>query len=170
MISAAEELDVQRIQDVGVDLPSFLAAQEGQDVLVDVAAVGVQGLAGDPKLAEVPIEQLGDRRGGPCVASLVDLVDEADPRGFSLVFRLRAGRDELHEAVPSLGDRVDARVDPDPQRLVAESIDGSSSPSTRGTHVRSEVRGIASRHQSDTRSSREPAIQHYPSCSSGISW
>jgi hypothetical protein len=75
VISTAEEFGVQRVQDVGVDLPNLLAAQEGQDVLIDVTAIGVQGLAGDPQLAEVPIEQLADGRSGPRVAPLVDLVD-----------------------------------------------------------------------------------------------
>jgi hypothetical protein len=50
VIAAAEELGVQRVQDVGVDLSNLLAAQEGQDVLVDVAAVGVQRLARDAEL------------------------------------------------------------------------------------------------------------------------
>lgn len=55
--------------------------------------------------------------------------------------------DELHEVVPPLGHRVDARVHPDPQRLIGQSIDGSSLPSTPRAHVRSELRGTASRHR-----------------------
>jgi hypothetical protein len=45
VISAAEEFGVQRVQDVGVDPYNLLAAQEGQDMLIDVTAVGVQRLA-----------------------------------------------------------------------------------------------------------------------------
>lgn len=64
VISAAEELGIQRVQDVGIDLPDLLVAQEGQDVLVDVTAVGVQGRAGNAELAEVAVQQLSHGGGG----------------------------------------------------------------------------------------------------------
>jgi hypothetical protein len=56
VITASQELGVQRVQGVGVNLADLLVAQVGEDMLVDVSAVRVQGLAGDAQLAEVALQ------------------------------------------------------------------------------------------------------------------
>jgi hypothetical protein len=67
------------------------------------------------------------------VAPLIDPVDQPDLRRFCLRCRLRAGWDELHEVVSLLGDRVDARVHPDPQRPIGQSIDAAPLTWSPGT-------------------------------------
>jgi hypothetical protein len=70
--------------------PTLWPPGEGPDVLVYVTAVGVQRLARHAELAEVAVQQLSHRGGGPRVAPLIDLVDQPDPRRFCLRCGLRA--------------------------------------------------------------------------------
>jgi hypothetical protein len=96
--------------------------------LSNVPLVGVQSLPGDPKLAQVTLEQLTDRSARAGVAPLVNLVEEPDARLLCLRRSIRAGRNNLAEDMPLPRDRINARVDADPQRTAGQQLDAAPVP------------------------------------------
>jgi hypothetical protein len=60
---------------------------------------------------------------GVAGAVRVDRAHQAGPHGFGVPRRRRAGRHRLHQIAPPSGERIDAGVDPNPQRSAGKPFD-----------------------------------------------
>jgi hypothetical protein len=112
---AGAQLRVEGVQDFAVELAERQLAEQGADVVADVAFVGAASGVLDVDQFQVPVEELVHGGPGARVAALVDLGEETGACLLGFLGGGRARRDRLIEVEPSLGDRVDPRVHPHPE-------------------------------------------------------
>jgi hypothetical protein len=106
VVPAPPQLGVERVRDVGVDRADLLPTDEGDDVLVGLAAVVLLRLEPEFGVGQVPLEELLDSRVAPRVAPVVDLQPEAREHRLCLFFRLRPRRHRLSQVHAVLRDRI----------------------------------------------------------------
>jgi hypothetical protein len=96
----------ERVDAFGVQSASLQPADEGPHMVVDVADVGRLGGPLDIERLQVPIEQLVDRRAGPGLALLVNLVQQPGQGSLGLFPGSWARRDDFDQVVTLAGDRI----------------------------------------------------------------
>lgn len=131
VVTAAAQLGVQRVEDLGIDLADRQVPDQRPDVLAHQALVEPQRVRSAVELREVALQQLGHGRPGPRVPALSDLGDEPGPRRVRLALGVPARRDQLGQVVPPPGDRIDAGVHADPQRAAGLLLDAALRSSVR---------------------------------------
>ena len=124
-IPTSAQLRVERVQDVRVQRTDLDLAEEGRDVVADVATVERQRGGSAVELVEVALQQLVHRGVASRVPSLFDLTDQpvVDPRCLSA--SLGSRRNDLDQVMPALAHRIDSGIDPDPQRPTREPVDAA---------------------------------------------
>jgi hypothetical protein len=114
VFSAAPELGVEGVQDLGVEAADLHLAEQRPDVVLHVRLIELQRVRRALELVQVALQQLIERRACLRVPALVDLVHEPDAGGLRLACGVRPRLDDLNQLVPALGQRIEAGVDADP--------------------------------------------------------
>jgi hypothetical protein len=92
-------------------LPHLLASEQGPDVLLDIAPVGVERALVEFSHLEVTVEQLTDSGVGARVASLIDLGEESGSDFIASRSARGPAGTVLTEVVIASCDGIDAGVD-----------------------------------------------------------
>jgi hypothetical protein len=91
VVPASPQLGVERVRDVGVYRAHLLPTDEGDDVLIGLAAVVLLRLETEFGVGLVPLKQLLDGRVRTGVAPFVYLKPEPREHCFGLLLRVRPG-------------------------------------------------------------------------------
>ena len=141
MLPAPTQLRVERVEDLAVDPPDREFSEERLDVQAGEALVAGARRLLHLKHLEVAVHQLRDGGVRPRAPSLVNLGQEAGPGPLSFFGRGLACGDDLGQVVTFARNRIDAGVDPDPQRAARESLDLTAvSATSRGASGRRDSR------------------------------
>lgn len=112
--TAPPKLGVEGVQDLATDTTDLLIAEQRDDVVPDKALIALARGRFDAGDLQVALHQLRDGRRRMSLAARVELGEQLRADLLRLRGRLRAGGDDLLEAVPPLRDRVDPGVDAHP--------------------------------------------------------
>jgi hypothetical protein len=135
VFSAAPELGVEGVQDLGVEAADLHLAEQRPDVVLHVRLIELQRVRRALELVQVALQQLIERRACLRVPALRDLHEQTIAGTLRIALRARALRDHLGQDVPLLRLRVSPAVHTHPQSTTRKGLDVPASPPCSGART-----------------------------------